>query len=311
MKIRVIVNPSAAAGAAGKKIPLLRRLFDERGIEALVQATSSPGEATLLAREAAEAGVDVLGVMGGDGTFNEVAQACLSSRNGGAAFGPRLALIPAGTGGDFKRSLGLTNDLEAAVGRMTSGSCQLIDVGVITEQRADAAPARAFINVASVGLSAVVCSLANTGPKWIGGKLMFFSAAIRATLSYENIGVRIRVDGSVHYEGPAYLVAIANGGFFGGGMQIAPDARLDDGLFDVVILGDYSKLGAISLSRAIYAGTHVSRPQTTLARGSVVEIDALSPTPPPHSILEADGEVPPLRLPLRVTLHPRAVSVCT
>jgi diacylglycerol kinase (ATP) len=311
MKIRVIVNPSAAAGAAGKKIPLLRRLFEERGVEALVQTTAYPGEATLLALDAAQSGVDVLGVMGGDGTFNEVAQACLSSATGGAAFGPSLSLIPAGTGGDFKRSLGLTNDLKASVERMLSGSRQRLDLGVVTERRPDAAPPRAFLNVASVGLSAVVCSLANSGPKWIGGKLMFYGAALRATFTYENLGVRVRIDDEVHYEGPAYLVAIANGRCFGGGMQIAPDASLDDGLFDVVILGNYSKLGAVSLSRAIYAGTHVSRAQTTIARGRVVEIDALSSLVPTHAILEADGEVPPTRLPLRVTLHPRAVSVCT
>ena len=140
---------------------------------------------------------------------------------------------------------------------------------------------------------------------------MFFSAALRATFTYENLGVRVTVDGNVSYEGPAYLVAIANGRYFGGGMQIAPEASLNDGLFDVVTLGDYSKLGAISLSRAIYAGSHVTRAQTTVTRGRVVEIDALSPVPPSHAILEADGEVPPQRLPLQMTLHPQAISVCT
>lgn len=311
MKIRVIVNPSAAAGAAGKKIPVLRRLFEERGVEALVQTTSYPGEATMLARDAADSGVDVLGVMGGDGTFNEVAQACLDPGNGGAAFGPSLALIPAGTGGDFKRSLGLTNDLKAAVERMVSGARKRIDLGEVAELRPNAAPPRAFLNVASVGLSAVVCSLANRGPKWVGGKLMFYSAALSATFTYRNLGLRIRVDGDVRYEGPTYVVAVANGRCFGGGMQIAPDASLDDGLFDVVILGDYSKLAAISLSQAIYAGSHVSRPQTTLARGRVIDVEGLSRELPSHSILEADGEVPPVRLPLRITVHPQAVFVCT
>ncbi len=309
MKIRVIVNPSAAAGAAGRKIPSLCRLFEERGVEALVQTTTHPGEATHLAREASESGVDVLGVMGGDGTFNEVAQACLPRGDGATAFGPSLSLIPAGTGGDFKRSLGLTNDLRAAVERMLNGTPRRMDLGVVSERRPGAQPPRAFLNVASVGLSAVVCRLANQGPKWIGGKLMFFGAALRATMSYRNLGVRVSVDGHVHYEGPTYLVAIANGRCFGGGMQIAPDARLDDGAFDVVILGNYSKLGAISLSRAIYAGTHVHRAQTLVARGRVVDIEPLTESPT-GAILEADGEVPSLNLPLRVTLHPRAVSIC-
>lgn len=310
MKIRVIVNPSAAAGAAGKKIPQLERLFEQHNVDAVVQTTRQPGEATALARDAARDGVEVLGVMGGDGTFNEVAQACLGEKPG-AAFGPSLALIPAGTGGDLKRSLGLTNDLEASVQRMLSGRRQAVDLGVVTESGADARPPRAFINVASVGLSAVVCDLANNGPKWIGGKLMFYTASVRATLSYANLGLRVRVDGTICHEGPTYLVAVANGRCFGGGMQIAPNASIDDGLFDVIILGDYSRLSAIGLSRAIYAGTHLERQQTTTTRGRVVEIEALPATTTPTSIIEADGEVPAMRLPLRLELFPQVVSVCT
>lgn len=310
MKIRVIVNPSAAAGAAGKKIPQLERLFEQHQVDAVVQTTRQPGEATALARDAASDGIDVLGVMGGDGTFNEVAQACLGEKPG-AAFGPSLALIPAGTGGDLKRSLGLTNDLEAAVRRMVSGERKSVDLGVVTETGPERKTPRAFINVASVGLSAVVCDLANNGPKWIGGKLMFYTASVRATLSYDNLGLRVRVDGKVCHEGPTYLVAVANGRCFGGGMQIAPNASVDDGLFDVIILGDYSKLSAIGLSRAIYAGTHLERQQTTTARGRVVEIETLPGTTAPASILEADGEVPAMRLPMRVELFPQVVSVCT
>lgn len=311
MKIRVIVNPSAAAGAAGKKIPALRRLFEARGVDALVQTTAHPGEATQLALDAAREGVDVLGVMGGDGTLSEVAQACLLSGNTGAAFGPSLALMPAGTGGDFKRNLDLADGLQAAVERMLGNSRQLIDMGVVSEHGHGTAKARAFVNVASIGISAMVCNLANRGSKWLGGRLTFLGAALRATARYENVPIRVRVDGAVVYEGPTYVVAIANGRSFGGGMQIAPAARMDDGLFEVVILGDYSKLGAVSLARAIYAGTHLGRSRTIVTQGTVVEVEALPTEAPSKALIEADGEVPDLRLPLRAVLRPRAVSVCT
>src|SRR5690606_6286577 len=276
----------------GKKIPALRRLLEKRGVDALVQATNHPGEATQLALDAARDGVDVLGVMGGDGTLSEVAQACLSCGNAGAAFGPSLALVPAGTGGDFKRNLAFADGLEAAVERMLGNSRQLIDMGVVSEQGKDKAEARAFLNVASVGISAMVCNLANHGPKWLGGRLTFLGAALRATVTYENVRIRVRVDGALAYEGPTYVVAIANGRSFGGGMQIAPAARMDDGCFEVVILGDYSKLGAMSLARAIYAGTHLARARTIVARGSVIELEALSAQSSSGALVEADGEVP-------------------
>lgn len=309
MKIRVIVNPSAGAGSAGKKIPELQRLFEARGVAAEILTTSRPGDATSLARDAADSGVEVLGVMGGDGTFNEVIQASLSGDL--AAFGPSLALIPAGTGGDFKRSFGLTNDLVSAVERMLGDARQAVDVGVMSQRGHHASPTRAFLNVASVGLSAVVCSLANDGPKWLGGKLTFYAAALRATLGYRNMPLRISVDGEVAYEGPVYLVAAANGRYFGGGMLIAPEASVSDGLFDVVILGDYSKIAAIGLSRAIYAGTHVVRAQTVVRRGRLVEVEPLvSERSDATSVVETDGELPAQCLPITFRVCPNAVSIC-
>lgn len=312
MKIRVIVNPSAAAGAAEKKIPRLRRLLDEHGVVADIVTTRHAGEAISLARQAAANGIEVLGVMGGDGTFNEVAQACLLP-SGGAAFGPSLAFIPAGTGGDLRRNFGLSNDLEDAVRQLVTGERQPMDVGVLTcngsADRSNREAARAFFNVASVGISGLVCELTNGGSKWLGGKLTFLNTSVRATFQYRNVALRILVDGQLVHDGPTYVAAIANGRWFGGGMQIAPHALTNDGLLDVVILGDYSKFGAIGLARSIYAGTHTSRSKTKVARGRVVELFAEVPVPS-HALVETDGEVPSVQLPLRVEVIPGAITVC-
>jgi diacylglycerol kinase family enzyme len=157
----------------------------------------------------------------------------------------------------------------------------------------------------------MVCDFANRGPKWAGGKVTFYTAALCATLVYRNLGVRVVADSLPVYEGPAYLVAVANGQFFGGGMHIAPEANVSDGLLDVIILGDYSRLGAVGLSRAIYAGTHVDHRKTVTARARVVEVLELQPNGGRRrSVLETDGEVPPLQLPLRLEVFAGAVSMC-
>jgi diacylglycerol kinase (ATP) len=310
MKVRVIVNPTAAAGAAGRKIPELRRRLDAHGVPAEVVSTQSHGEASALARRAASEGIDVLGVMGGDGTFNEVVQACLTE-NRVTAFGPAVAFIPAGTGGDLKRSLGLSDDLDAAVQRIKAGRKRAMDVGLVRHSPPDDGSPWVFLNVASVGVSAVVCELANRGPKWAGGKITFYLAALEATFTYRNLGVRVLVDGVPVYAGPAYLVAVANGRFFGGGMRVAPEADVADGDFDVVILGDYSRLEAVGLSRAIYAGAHLQRRKTVVARGKLVEIQPLEPAGQSSTrVVELDGELPPMRLPVTLQIYPRVLTIC-
>ena len=310
MNIRVIVNPSAASGSARHKIPQLQRLLERRRSNVSVVETLGPGHGIELAREAIASTVDVLAVMGGDGTFNEVAQAYLNA-DGQPVYGPALALIPAGTGGDLRRSLRLTNDLEAAVERMLGTGRQQLDLGRVRAEVGSAHVFRAFLNVASIGVSATVSRLANAGPKWMGGKLTFYTAALRATFTYNNVPVSVRVDGQELYEGPAYLVAFANGRYFGGGMLIAPEAQPDDGLLDVVVLGDYSKARAVGLSRAIYAGTHLTDPQTHSARGKCVEVQPLlDSTQRFNHLLETDGEVPEVHLPLQADILRGALQLC-
>jgi len=267
-------------------------------------ATERPGDATRLAREAGRAGLDCTIVMGGDGTLNEVCQAYLDER-GNPLSGPPLGLIPAGTGGDFRKTLGLGTDLEASVEHLVTHEPRPIDLGVLEATAPNGQPVtRAFVNITSFGLGGLTDRVVNAGPKWLGGKSAFFLGTLRALAAYRNAAVRVKVDGAVWLESPIVNVALSNGRFFGGGMQIAPDADPSDGRFDVVALGDLTRLQIVGLTQHIYAGTHLGRPDISVTRGTLVEAEAL--VPDAEVLVDMDGETPG-RLPLRARIAPGAL----
>lgn len=304
MRVRVIVNPNAGAGRAKGELRNLRAAFEREGRAAEIVETRHPGHATELTRQAAEDHVDVLAVMGGDGTLNEVVQGYLDER-AEPVVGPELGVIPFGTGGDFRRSLELDDDLERAVHRIVHGRARAIDLGR-ARLRDDSGRTitQGFVNVGSVGLSGVVCRLVNTGPKWLGGRLAFYLAAARATLSYRNAPICLDVDGRRVYEGPTYLTAFANGRYFGGGMLVAPEADLTDGCLDAILFGDLSRLRAYGLSAKIYRGAHLELPEVRGYRGRHFVI-----TPGRDAVpVELDGETPGT-LPLEIDVLPRALHI--
>lgn len=303
--IRVLLNPKAGAGAALRKLNLLREALRRQGLDHDVVETSRPGDATVLARAAREDGVQVIAVVGGDGTLNETVQAYLDEA-GKPIAGPDLAVIPAGTGGDFKRSLGLSGSLEEAVGRLRRPG-RPVDLGALHLVDSRGAPVtRAFVNITSFGVGGLTDRLVNEGPKWLGGKPAFFLGSLRATLGYRNQAVRVRVDGDVLCEGPVFNVAVANGRYFGGGMLVAPHADLGDGQFDVVALGDLSLGEKLALSRSLYDGTHLGKPRIYEGRGRVIEAEPVNSWS--EVLIDMDGETPG-RLPLRAEAHEAALRV--
>ena len=295
MKLRVISNPSAGSGSATRRLPALKRLLEERGIQAEFVETRAPGDATRLVREARADGVECLAVMGGDGTLNEVSQGYLDAE-GQPLEGPDLALIPSGTGGDFRKTFGLGSTLEEAVERLATAKARPLDLGSleITAHSGETIR-RAFLNITSFGLGGLTDRLVNAGPKWIGGRAAFFVGSLRALVSYSNAPVRLRVDGQVLLEAPIVNVAVANGKYFGGGMKIAPDALPDDGLFDVIAMHDLTRAQGVALSPRIYQGTHLGQPGVRFARGSLIEAESLVPRA--EVLIDMDGETPG-RLPL-------------
>lgn len=307
MKTRLIVNPTAGAGSAGRQLPRIQSALEQGKITCEVCRSEYPGHATELARSAIGDGVERLIVVGGDGTINEVSQAYMDEQ-GKPISGPQLGLIPLGTGGDFRKTFGLGTDLEGAIERLVQGSSRPLDLGVLQLQSESGRTVhKAFLNIASFGISGLVDRIVNRAPKWIGGKAAFFLGSARASLVYKNAPVEIRVDDEPWYSGPILTVAIANGQYFGGGMMIAPDADPGDGLFDIVALTDIGKLQGVSLSTQLYSGKHIGAAGVLVRRGKTLSARPLSDTR--QVLIDLDGETPG-HLPVRATLHAGALSIC-
>jgi diacylglycerol kinase (ATP) len=287
--IRVVVNPRAGAGAARRALPALEAALRARGVAYAIAPTTAPGDGARLAREAARDGVDVIAVVGGDGTLNEVAQAFLGP-DGAACDGPSLVMITGGTGGDYRRTFGLPMRPADALARVFEGRCVPVDLGRLRLRAPGGAElTRAFLNVASFGLGGVTDALVNSAPKWLGARGSFFVGALRALARYRNAHVRVCLDGAPFYEGPVVNVALALGSDFGGGMRIAPDADPSDGAFDVVVIGDLSVARSLALTTRIYRGTHLACHGVTTARARRVEAWPLDNGP---VLIDADGETP-------------------
>lgn len=306
MRIRILVNPQAGSGAARRQIPEITRYFGRAGVSYDVAETRAPGDAARLAAMARNDGVDCIAVVGGDGTLNETVQAYVSPE-GQVQSGPELALIPCGTGGDFRKTFDLPNEAAAAVERITTGSARTVDLGLLRCTAFDGAPlTRAFINITSFGLGGLTDRIVNAGPKWMGGRAAFYLGAARALLVYRNAHVEIEADGVRVHEGPILNVAIANGRFFGGGMMVAPEADATDGWFDVITIGDLSRAEGLALSSKIYRGTHLTHPKIHDTRARVVTARAFNAE---HEVLiDMDGETPG-RLPLTAEVAHAAVRM--
>ena len=305
-RVALLVNPAAGGGAGRRQAPALVRALVRASASVDVLETRGPGDASRIVDECRRSAVDVIAVAGGDGTLNDVAQAYLD-RDGRPVAGPPLALLPIGTGGDFRRTLGVPGDLDRAIERVLSGEPRAFDLGVLRlTTLAGATELRAFLNITSFGLAGLTCRIVNSRPRRLGGRATFYLATMRALAAWRNPPVRVHVDGKQWLESPVVNVMIANGRYFGGGMKIAPEADPADGRFDIVAIGDMSRLQTLGLTRAVYGGTHVTRPLVTTTRGSSVEAHAAVASE--VVLIEMDGETPG-RLPLSATVAAGAIWI--
>jgi diacylglycerol kinase (ATP) len=305
MKLRVVANALAGGGTAGKRIRELMRALDQHITEIVL--TEAPRHATAIAERAFDDEVDCLVVVGGDGTVNEVCHAYFIRGEKSGRL-PPMALVPAGTGNDFGKSLGLSRSIAETVACIEHGAVRPVDLGVVELTRHDGRPeTRAFVNVASFGLGGLCDRMVNSGPKWMGGQLAFLWGALRALIVYRNVPVAVTVDGRDCLEAPVLNVAIANGRYFGGGMQIAPEADPGDGLLDVVALYDLTRAQGLALAHRIYRGTHLGCPGVRVARGQSIAATAVRSSE--EVLVDLDGETPG-RLPLRAWVLPGALRLC-
>jgi YegS/Rv2252/BmrU family lipid kinase len=306
----VIVNPSSAGGQTRARWPRIegelreafgqsaelgsfRHVFTERG-----------GHATELARDALVGGASLVIAMGGDGTLNEVVNGFFDAEGAPVRPGAAVGLLPAGTGGDFSRSVDAPRAIRDAAARIAAATPRPIDVGRIAFLDNDGKKQiRHFINVCSFGISGVVDRFVNRSSKALGGKVGYFLATVRATLAYKNARVRISFDDREAEEQAVYCVAISNGRYFGGGMKIAPKAEIDDGLFDVVTLGDVAPARILVEGTRIYGGNHLDLPYVSSTRARKVRAESARGE---EVLLDVDGEQPG-RLPATFEVLPSAI----
>jgi YegS/Rv2252/BmrU family lipid kinase len=301
----LVVNPHSAGGWTGRHFDRILKAVRAAVGEVEWAFTMEAGDGARLAREAYGLGRRLVVAVGGDGTASEVIDGLAGA---GAIADPALELgfIPHGTGGDLRRSLGLSDDPPQAVRALASPATVTIDLGRAELTGRDGGPiVRHFANVATCGVSAVVAARVNSGRKLVSGKLTFFVASARTMLSWSDPVLRWRVDGGPWREERITALSVCNGRFFGGGMMVAPGARLDDGRFDVVAWKGYGAVDLALQRRKLYDGRHMHLPKTEVLRAREIEI---APAGEARVLLDLDGEQPGF-LPARFTVLPGALRV--
>ena len=298
-----VVNPASGNGTTGRTwMPAERELRERLGAFEVV-ATTRPGEATAIARRALEGGATVVVAVGGDGTIGEVVNGFFTDgvpvRPGAA-----LAVLPRGTGGDLRRTFGWSTSPAEAAARIARGRPRCLDVGRVRYVADDGSPAeRLFLNVASLGVSGNVDRAVEGRSKRWGGRLSFALGSLEALRTWRDVRCRVRLDDGPEEELSLTCLSAANGRFFGGGMQVAPDAAPDDGALDVVIWQGYGLGDFVFRARRLYDGSHVAMEGTRVFRVRRIEAACAEPC-----LLDIDGEAPG-RLPATIDLLPAALPV--
>ncbi len=244
-----------------------------------------------------QGGASLLVVVGGDGSVNEVV-------NGVADLeGFDLAVLPRGTGWDFVRTYGISRSLEDAVATALAGNVRTIDLGLVSFRTWAGAEGRSyFANVASAGISGAIARRANEASKALGGKISYYWSTLAVFVGWQTGELRVSIDDEIR-GGRMIDVMVANGRFLGGGMMMCPEAEPDDGVFDVMLIGDVTKRDLLFVLPKTYRGKHLPHPRLELIRGRVVSVDADEPLP-----IQLDGEQPGTT-PARFEIFPRALRL--
>lgn len=301
-----IVNPRSANGRTLRRFERARsHIVRELGpIE--VRLTERPRHASVLARAAIESGARAVIAVGGDGTNNEVVNGFFDDDGrpvGRAAFGQ----VTSGTGGDFRRTFGWPAALEQDVARIKRFETRATDVGRCVFTRADGTQgAWIYLNSAGFGVNGAVVEKVNTTSKALGAQVSFFAGAVKGFLDYKQQAVRYRVDEGAPVEAEVTLVTASNGQYFGGGMRIAPEARTDDGLLEVVVAHGVALPTFLRHAPRIYEGTHTTLPFVKVLRARALEAEPVRAGD--RVLVELDGEQPGM-LPASFTILPGALQL--
>ena len=239
----------------------------------------------------------MLVVVGGDGSVNEVANGIHDLAD------VEIAVLARGTGWDFIRTYGIPHAIDGAIDVALNGTTRTVDLGLATYRAWDGSDAAAyFANVASAGMSGAIAKRANETTKALGGKVSYLWATLAVFARWQNSEVRVSVGDEIR-GGRMHDVVVANGRYFGGGMKICPEAEPDDGLFDVLLIGDLTKRDLLLTLPKTYRGRHLPHPKAEVLRGAEVELETPEPLP-----VELDGEQPGTT-PARFEVVPKALRL--
>ena len=296
-RICLIVNPAAGGGRAGRLAPAVERALGAHELSVRRVNTRDLDHARELGIEAARAGETVV-ALSGDGMIGVLADSLRTIP------GAVLGVLPGGRGNDLARVLGIPQDAVEACATIAHGVPRAVDLGMVLDGNSEES-GQAFVGIASAGFDSDANRIANEAPSWLGG-LVYAYGALRALVSWRPARFEIELDPpSERHAFTGYSIALANSKAYGGGMHLAPDALLDDGLLDVVASERVSKLKFLTSLPKVFAGTHVQLPTVRVFRAREIQISSDRPF-----TMYADGD-PIGELPLRVRALPGAITILT
>lgn len=299
-KAFVIVNPVASNGKVGQQWPRTAAGLLAGGLQFDAALTERPLHATQLAREAVKAGYQHIVAVGGDGTLNEVVNGLVE--DGQVHPQVVLSLIPSGTGADFRKTVGIPRTIEGAIACACGAGERVIDLGEMVYMRGGQQEHRYFANVAGLGFDGEVCERVSPNAKAMGGTIPYLVGLFATLLYYRNKSVEVQLD-DARLRLRANSIVVCNGRYFGGGMHVGPNAVPDDGMFDVIVIGDVSKAELIANLPRLYRGTHLSHPKVDAHRSKEVVV-----TSQERMLLQAEGELIG-QAPVFFRVIPRALRV--
>lgn len=284
----LVYNPVAGRGRQAGALARVSRILDEHGLSYRSLTTTRSGEAREFTAQLPET-ARILAI-GGDGTLQEVASACVST--------PRsMGIVPAGSGDDLAFALGMDrDDLEGAVRRAIAGTCRRIDTGLVN--------GRTFVNAAGTGFDAEVALAVRRAPAYLRERSAYLHAVLSSLQHLASVPARVTVDGLVVYHDDALLISVQNGPRSGGSFPLAPAACPDDGVLDVVVAGNFSRLATLGILPKVMRGTHLGHPKVSLLRGKRVTIDWETSRP-----MHLDGELLEPTSHFELEIKPASLSV--
>ena len=302
-KITFIINPQAGNGLVKKEWAKIRPRAKNRLGNFSEYQTRGPGDASILTKKAITSGSDLIVSVGGDGTLNEVINGFVNqdlSINKDALLG----IVPCGTGCDFIKNILLPKSVDNLLDLMAARQTRLIDLGRIElMDHSGQKTTRFFHNVTSFGLGGEVDERVNNTTKFFGGFISFIWATIVSVLCYEKKRISLYLDDQPGQDFNTWNIAVANGQYHGGGMWIAPQAVIDDGWFDITVLGDFSLLEVFMNLSKLYKGTHLKLKKVKTFRAKKISAHSNQKV-----LLDVDGEQPGT-LPITIEMVHNAIHI--